>query len=156
MAERENSTICGLPRRVPISENDTASLVSDIMLCVINVPLSIFAFLANLAVVIAIVKMISLQRPCNILVCSLAIVDCLTGLIAQPIYVAWRLTMIHRIHVQCDHVKELFTAFVACKLFFVGLSLVYLTLVSLDRLFALAKPMEYRARARKKGKNLDK
>lgn len=155
MAERENSTICGLPRRVPISENDTASFVSDIALCVINVPLSIFAFLANLAVVIAIIKMISLQRPCNILVCSLAIVDCLTGLIAQPIYVAWRL-MIHRIHVQCDHVKELFTAFVACKLFFVGLSLVYLTLVSLDRLFALAKPMEYRARAGKKGKNLNK
>ena len=121
-------------------------------LCVINVPLPSFAFLANLAVVIAIIKMISLQRPCNILLCSLAIVDCLTVLIAQPISVAWRL-MSHRIHVQCDHLKELFIAFIACKLFFVGLSFAYLTLVSLDRLFALAKPLEYQARARKKGKN---
>ena len=71
-----------------------------------------FAFLANVSVIIAVIKTPSLQRPCNILMCSLATADCLTGLVAQPLFVAWRLMIsIPRIYQSCDHQVELFKAF---------------------------------------------
>jgi len=111
MALSMNSSICGLPLWVPIPSNDsTASIANDVVLSIVNVPFCLFAFLANLAVIVAVIKTLSLQRPSNILLSSLATTDCLTGLVAQPLFVAWRL-MIHRIYESCDHQVELFQAF---------------------------------------------
>jgi len=151
MAERENDTTCGLPNWLPIPSNDTAPFVNDIVLCVVNVPFCVFAFLGNLAVILAVIKTPSLQRPCNILLCSLATTDCLTGLIAQPIFVAWRL-MIHRIHESCDHQAELFQAYSVFLSACSGWSVANLNLVSFDRHYALAKPLVYRANVTNKGK----
>ena len=141
--------MCGLPSWLLIPSNDTASFVNDVVLCVVNVPFCVFAFLGNMAVILAVIKTPSLQRPCNILLCSLSTTDCLTGLIAQPIFVAWRL-MIHRIHESCDHQTELFNAYIV-TLSFVGWSFANVTLISFDRHYALAKPLVYRANVTKKG-----
>ena len=111
MAENEDGSICGVPYRVPIPTNDTASFIHDVVLCAANVPFCVFAFLGNLAVILAVIKTHSLQRPCNILLCNICSTDCLTGLIAQPIFVAWRL-MIHRIHESCNHQAEPYRAFI--------------------------------------------
>ena len=151
MSERANNSICGLPQWVPIPRNDTASFVNDVVVCVINLPFCVFAFLGNLTVVIAVIKTPSLQRPCNILLCGLATTDCLTGLVAQPLFVAWRL-MIHRIHESCDHQAELFRAYIM-GLSFLGWSFVNITLISFDRYYALAKPLKYRSNVTNKGKN---
>ena len=148
--DEEKDALCGLPQWVAIPTNDTASYISDIVLSVINVPFGICAFLGNLAVIIAVMRTRSLQRPSNILLCSLAITDCLTGLVAQPIFVAWRL-LIHRIHESCDHQAEMFEAYLACQFIFVGWSFSFLTLMSFDRHFALAKPLVYRTRVGKQG-----
>ncbi|KAL9969103.1 hypothetical protein ACROYT_G021272 [Oculina patagonica] len=146
--ELENGTICGLPRWLPIPNNDTTSFISDVVVCAVNVPFCLFAFLGNLAVIVAVIKTPSLQRPCNILLCSLATTDCFTGLLAQPIFVAWRL-MIHRIHESCDYQYELFQAYVVA-LSFVGWSFANMTIISFDRHYALAKPLAYRANMTKK------
>ena len=151
MSERGNDTNCGLPQWVPLPRNDPASFVNDFVVCVINIPLCIFAFLGNLAVIIAVIKTPSLQRPCNILLCSLAITDCLTGLVAQPLFVAWRLT-IHRIHESCDHQDDMFKAF-TMGLPFVGWSFANITLISFDRHYALAKPLKYRSNVTNRGKH---
>ena len=143
---------CGLPLWLPIPSNDTASYIHDVVLCAVNIPFCIFAFLGNLAVIVAVIKTPSLQRPCNILLCSLATTDCLTGLIAQPIFVAWRL-MIHRIHDSCDHQAEMLYAFIVSQEAFAGWSLVNITLISFDRHYALAKPMVYRTSTTRKSNN---
>ena len=151
MASNGSSAICGLPLWVPIpNKNDTVSFVNDVVSCVVNVPFCIFAFSANLAVILAVVKTPSLQRPCNVLLCSLATTDCLTGLVAQPLFVAWRL-MAHRIYESCDHQVELFKAFWVSKAAFAGWSFANLTIISCDRHYALSKPLIYRANVTKKG-----
>lgn len=149
-AEGENSTICGLPHWLQIPNNDTSSYTTNVALSAINVPFCVFAFLGNLAVIIAVIKTPSLQRPSNILLCSLATTDCLTGLVAQPVFVAWRL-MIHRIHKSCSNQFELFEAFIVCQSVFTGWSFANLTIMSCDRHYALAKPLVYRRNVTNKG-----
>ena len=152
MTQSENSSNCGLPYWLSIPSNDTTSFTTDVVLCAVNIPFCIFAFLGNLAVILAVIKTPSLQRPCNILLCSLATTDCLTGLVAQPIFVAWRL-MIHRIHESCDYQVELFEAYHVSHAACVGWSLANLTLISFDRHYALAKPLVYRTSVTNKGNN---
>jgi len=84
MTESKDSNVCSLPHFAPVPTNNTAPFVNDVVLCAVNVPLCVFAFLANLIVNIAVIKTPSLQRLCNILLCSLAVTDCLTGLVSQP------------------------------------------------------------------------
>ena len=151
MAEHLNGTICGLPQWLPIPRNDTTSFIHDVVLSAVNVPFCVFAFLGNLVVILAVIKTPSLQSPCNILLCSLATTDCLTGLVAQPIFVAWRL-MIHRIHESCDYQVELFQAYTVA-LSFVGWSFANMSLISCDRHYAIAKPLAYRVNVTMKGNN---
>ena len=152
MTENDDRSVCdGVPQWILIPSNDTFSYMNDVVLCTVNVPVCVFAFLGNLAVIVAVIKTPSLQRPCNILLCSLATTDCLTGLIAQPIFVAWRL-MIPRIHDSCDHQAELYKAFSLSLKSCSGWSFVNLCLISFDRHYALAKPLVYRSSVTKKGK----
>ena len=139
MADGENSSICGLPLWVPIPSNDTASFVHVTILSAINVPFCLFAFLGNLVVIIAVIKTPSLQRPCNIFLCSLATTDCMSSLVVQPLFVAWRL-MIHRVHESCDHQVELLKAFTLSQVAFTGWSFANLTIMSFDRHYALSNP----------------
>ena len=153
MSGSEDKARCGLPQWVPIPRNDTTSFLDDVVLCAVNVPFCAFAFLLNLAVIVAVIKTPSLQRPCNILLCSLAATDCLTGLIAQPIFVAWRF-MIHRIYESCDHQAEMLQAFTVSQSAFAGWSFVNITLISFDRHYALAKPMVYHVSMTRKSNSL--
>ena len=151
MAGNDSSAICGLPFWVPIPNNDTPFFLNDVVSCVVNLPFSIFAFSANLAVILAVIKTPSFQRPCNVLLCSLA-TDCLTGLVAQPLFVAWRL-MIHRINESCEHQAELFKAFWVSLTAFTGWSFTNLTIISFDRHYALSKPLIYCTNVTVKGNN---
>ena len=56
----------------------------------INNIFNIFAFVSNVAIIFAVIKNPSLQKPCNILLCSLAFADCLTRITAQPMFIVWR------------------------------------------------------------------
>ena len=150
MAENADRPVCGV-LYLPIPNNDTISFIHEVVVSAVNVPCCVFAFLGNLAVIVAVIKTPSLQRPCNILLCSLCATDCLTGLVAQPIFVAWR-WMIHGVYESCDHQVELYKAVVMSALFCSGWSFVNLSLISLDRHYALAKPMVYRTSVTMKGK----
>ena len=144
------TTVCGLPVWVAFPANDSASYTNDALLVAVNVPLSIFAFLSNLAIIITVVKTPALQRPSNVFLCSLAAADCLTGITSQPLFVTWRL-MLHRARQSCDFQNELLETRYVFNTLTTGGSFVILTLISFDRVRALANPMAYRANVTKKG-----
>ena len=79
--------VCDLPEWVPVPTNDSTTRVINLSIAGSNLPFGIFAFLSNFAIIVTVVKTPSLQRPSNILLCSLATSDCLVGLVAQPLLV---------------------------------------------------------------------
>ena len=153
-AEDEMATneiiICGLPSWIGIQRNDTATFINNILLASVNGPSAIFAFLGNLAVIITIIKTPSLQKPCNILLCSLAFADCLTGVTCQPMFVVWRL-FLQRVQQSCLHQVLVLDVYYFFYFYTVGLSFVNIVFISFDRHFALSRPLVYIAEVSKSG-----
>ena len=114
-------TFCGLPSWIGIQRNDTAAFINNILLAAVNGSSAIFAFLSNLAVIVTIIKTPSLQKPCNILLCSLAIADCLTGVTAQPMFIVWRF-FLQRAQQSCLHQALVFDVYYTIS---ISLPLVY-------------------------------
>lgn len=150
MAANDSGAICGLPDWIGIVRNDTVAYINDILLAVVNGSFATFAFLSNLAIIVAIVKNNSLQKPCNILLCSLAFSDCLTGVTAQSMFVAWRF-FLQRAQRSCLHQVLVFHVYYTSNVFTVGLSFTNFVIISFDRHYALSKPLVYRANATTEG-----
>ncbi|KAL9969523.1 hypothetical protein ACROYT_G021745 [Oculina patagonica] len=150
MATNESFAICGLPGFIGIARNDTVAYINDILLAVVNGPSAMFAFLSNLAIIVAVVKNPSLQKPSNILMCSLAFTDCLTGITAQPIFVAWRF-FLQRAQRSCSHQRLMFDVYYTFNVLIVGLSFNNIVIISFDRHYALSRTLAYRANVTKKG-----
>ena len=151
--KEENATICGLPSWTALTRNETASFINNVLLAAVNAPCAIFAFLCNLAVIVTVTKNPSLQRPCNILLCSLACTDFLTAVIAQPMLVVWRLILPHA-RESYSHQLWIFYTFHNFYSFTVGLSFVVVIIMSFDRHYALSKPLIYNTEASKEGRFL--
>ena len=144
--------VCDLPEWVPVPTNDSTISIINLVVAGSNVPFGIFAFLSNLAIIVAALKTPSLQRPSNILLCSLATSDCLVGLVAQPLFVTWWM-LIQRVEdYSCLYLQPLTLAALIARMFPTGLSLANLTVISLDRCYALCRPLAYRAKVTKRGK----
>ena len=151
MISDPNENICGLVTEDVIPVNDTAAFINDAVLVAVNVPFCVFAILSNLVVIVAVVKKPVLHKPCYMLLCSLAFADCLTGVIAQPLFIARRL-MIHRAHMSCDYQLELYELNHWTFRMTALLSFVNMSVMSFDRYSALSKPLQYRATANNRGK----
>ena len=150
MITNENGPICGMPSWTGIARNDTAAYISDVLLAVVNGPFATFAFLSNLVIIVTVAKNPSLQRPSNILLCSLASADCLTGITAQPMLVVWRF-FLQRAQQSCSHQVLIFDVYYTLNGLTTGLSFTIYTIISFDRFNALSKPLIYRANATKRG-----
>ena len=147
----DNGAICGLPCWIGITRNDTAAqYINNILLATVNGPCAIFAFLSNLAIIIAVIKNPSLQKPCNILLCSLAFTDCLTGVTAQPMFIVWRF-FLKRAQQSCLHQLLIFDVYYTFNVLTVGLSFVNVLIISFDRHYALSRPLVYQSFATKLG-----
>ena len=127
------------------SKNDTATIISDVFIALVNVPLSVWALSANLALIIAIIKTPALRFRSNVLVCNLATADCLTGLITQPCFTIWRLAL-H--YVDCQRLTTIWKVLMISG---AGICVSYVMLIpiSWDRLHALIRPAQYRAVAKR-------
>ena len=147
---------CNLPEWVPVPTSDSTTTIIDLVVAGSNVPFGIFAFLSNLAITVTALKRPSLQRPSNILLCSLAISDCLVGLVAQRLFFTWW-THIQRAqdYYSCLYLQLLTLATWITGVFPAGLSLTNLTVISLDRCYALCRPLAYRARTTLEENNRD-
>ena len=115
---------------------------SDIALMVVHIPFAIFAFLSNLVVIVTIIRTASLHVPVNVLLCGLAAADCLTGLVVQPVYASWRF-LLHHLRDPCSLV-HLYQASQSLPFLLVGCRFLNLALTSVDRFYAVSKPLVYR------------
>ncbi|CAH3023683.1 unnamed protein product, partial [Porites evermanni] len=109
----------------------------------------VFAALVNLAVIVTVKRTPALHRPVNVLLCSLAAADCLSGLVAQPIYATWRLLLHHTTN-PCV-LMLLYQATQSLPFLLVGCTFLNLAITSVERLFAVSKPIVYSTTITRRG-----
>ena len=110
-------------------------------LSVLNIFLSITAFLGNSLILAAPRKESSLHPPSKLLLRSLATTDLCVGLISEPLYVTFLLSVVNEQWNICRYV--LVSVFAIGNILF-GVSLLIVTAISVDRLLALLLGLRYR------------
>ena len=112
-----------------------------IILSVLNIFLSITAFLGNTLILVALHKDRSLHPPSKLLLRCLAITDLCVGIIVEPIRVTLWMSMVNERWNVC---RFTFAAVVITGCFFCLVSLLTLSTISVDRLLALLLGVRYR------------
>ena len=106
-----------------------------------TIPLSITTSLANILILVALRKECSLHPPSRFLFRCLALSDLFVGLVSQPVFVVYLLSLLKgRWKLACF--VEAFEHVVGAVL--IGLSLCILTAITIDRLLALVLRLRYR------------
>ena len=116
---------------------------SAIMLanCVVNIVLAFTATIGNMLVLYAVWRKPTLRSPSILLLCGLASTDLAVGLIAQPLFIASSFIILYT---RSETLKLTFErgsdaiSFPVC-----GVSLCIIAGLSLDRLTAILKPLQY-------------
>ena len=108
---------------------------------VLNSILSVAAFLGNALILIALHKESSLHPPSKLLLRSLATTDLCVGLIAEPLFVTYCMSLANEHWNMFRYASPVgsTTAFIFC-----GVSVLTLTAISVDRLLALLLGLRYR------------
>ena len=109
-------------------------------LTAINVILAITASLGNAVILVALRKDSSLHPPSKLMFRCLTVTDLCVGIFSQPFYVIQLMSITHDQAKLCFTMVSIneFTSSVFC-----GVSLLTLTAISVDRLFALRLGMRY-------------
>ena len=110
-------------------------------LSVINILLSITAFLGNSLILVALHKTSSLHPPSKILLRNLVTTDLFVGLLSEPLYAVYLMSVVNERWEVCHYTFTL--AFIAGYLLG-SVSFSTLTAISVDRLLALLLRLRYR------------
>ena len=113
-----------------------------ILLSVIDIFLSITAFLGNILILVALRKETALHPPSKLLLRNLAITDLCVGIIVEPLSATyWLSEATERCQNICRYASDFryVTGFVLC-----AVSLMTMTSISVDRLLALLLGLRYR------------
>ena len=107
----------------------------------VNIFLSITAFLGNFLILVALNKETSLYPPSKLLYRCLATTDLLVGIVTQPLYATYWLSLVHEHWSLCPYARDAvnISSFALCSV-----SLLTLTAISVDRLLALLLGIQYR------------
>ncbi|XP_022795217.1 adenosine receptor A2b-like [Stylophora pistillata] len=113
----------------------------SILFSAVNILLSITAFFGNFLILVALYKDSSLHPPSKLLYRCLATTDLLVGLVAQPLYATYCMSLVYARWNLCQYVREAVyvTGYALCKV-----SLLTMTAISLDRLLALLLGLRHR------------
>ena len=107
----------------------------------VHIFLSITAFLGNSLTLVALHKISSLHPPSKLLYRCLATTDLLVGLVAQPLYVTYLMSVVHEHWSLCHYaIKAAYITSVALC----GVSLLTMAVISVDRLLALLLGLRYK------------
>ena len=112
-----------------------------IFLSVLNIFLSITAFLGNTLILVALYKETSLHPPSKLLLRSLAATDLCVGIIVEPFYVIYLMSVVNKQWNICRF--SIVTVFITGEILCL-VSLLTLTAISVDRLLALLLGLRYR------------
>ena len=112
----------------------------SISFSVVNILLSITAILGNSLILIALHKESSLHPPSKLLYRCLATTDLLVGLVNQPLYVAYWMSVVYEHWSFCRYARDatVISSYVLC-----GVSLMTMTAISVDRLLAMLLGLRY-------------
>ncbi|XP_078374954.1 adenosine receptor A3-like [Oculina patagonica] len=108
---------------------------------VLNISLSITAFLGNALILVALRKKSSLHLPSKLLLRSLVTTDLCVGLILEPVYVIFLMSVVNQHWNICNYT---FVAAFTIGNVLCGVSLLTVTAISVDRLLALLLGLRYR------------
>lgn len=111
----------------------------QITILVLNILLSIVAFVGNVLILIALKKASSPRPPAKLLLSCLARTDLCVGLFIQPLYIASKMSEEHS--KLCFNLQMIFNI---TSTIFAGVSMFTLTAISVDRLLALLIVLRYR------------
>ena len=107
----------------------------------VHILLSITAFLTNSLIIVALHKESSLHRPSKLLYRSLATTDLLVGLVAQPLYATYWVSLVQEHWSLCRYAFD--AAYITGSALFLT-SLMTMTAISVDRLLALLLGLRYK------------
>ncbi|CAH3136881.1 unnamed protein product, partial [Porites lobata] len=112
-----------------------------IFVSVLNIFLSITAFLGNTLILVALHKRTSLNKPSKLLLRNLAVTDLCVGIIAEPLFVAYLMSVVTERWDICYYINDAsqITGTILCSV-----SLFTSTAISVDRLLALILGLRYR------------
>ena len=112
-----------------------------ICVSVLNIFLSITAFLGNILILVALNKRTSLNKPSKLLFRNLAVTDLCVGIIAQPLFAAYLMSVVTERWDICYYTNDAsqITGTILCSV-----SLFTSTAISVDRLLALILGLRYR------------
>ena len=135
------ATFCGVMATENVSEHGKQNTFllkglycSTDIVVILNIFLSITAFLENSLILFALHKELSLHPPSKRLLRNLAITDLCVGLIGEPLYVTLLLTAVNEHWSSC---RSLEVAVSMISSILCAVSLLTLTAISVDRLLAL-------------------
>ena len=109
--------------------------------CVVNVALAFVAISGNALVLYGVWKTPALRSPSILLICGLASTDLCVGLIAQPLVIVTSFINLYSHSVNLKSILNQATFIIALSL--CGVSLFMITGISIDRLIAIVKPLQY-------------
>ena len=109
--------------------------------CVLNVALAVVAISGNALVLYGVRKTPALRSPSILLICGLASTDLCVGLIAQPLVIVSSLINLYSHSVNLKSILNEATFAIALSL--CGVSLFIIAGISVDRLIAIVKPLQY-------------
>ena len=107
----------------------------------VNILLSITATLGNSLILVALHKESSLHPPSKLLYRCLATTDLLVGLVTQPLYATYWMSVVHEHWSLCRYARDVIfiLSYVLC-----GVSLLTTTAISVDRLLAMLLGLRYK------------
>ena len=123
----------------PLCQHGIYGTHQKMLLSVLNIPISITAFLGNVLIIVALKRVSSIHPPSKLLLSCLATTDLCVGLITLPVYDAYILTPEYSR--SCIFLKIMTNI---SNGVLGGVSMFTLTAISVDRLLALFLGVRYR------------
>lgn len=129
------------PRVQKVIQSTEFAARSGLAISLLNIPLAMAAFLANIVIFIVLRKATSIQPPTKLLFRNLACTDLCVGLISQPLFIFHLMSISQRRLDLCRYTEKFgyISTVSLC-----GVTLLTVTAISVDRLLVLFKGMRYR------------
>ena len=124
-----------------IQNSEYVAQRSSLAISLINIPLTVAALLANIAILMALRKSTSIQPPTKLLFSNLACTDLCVGLVSQPLFIFHLMSISRGRWHLCPYTEKFgyIPTVVLC-----GVTLMTVTAISVDRLLPLLMGMRYR------------